>query len=149
MLRVRPAEYGISSTTAFTWAPSRVILLAMMRPISPEPRMTRFLPGIIPSMFTNFCAFPAVNIPAHLDPGILSAPLGRSRQPIASMMALACMVKMPSILFTAVISLSLLKSITMVLVLYLIFLSSIIFIKRSAYSGPVSSSLNTCNPKPL
>ena len=39
-------EYGISSQTAFTFAPSRVILLAMMSPISPEPRITTSLPGI-------------------------------------------------------------------------------------------------------
>ena len=39
-------EYGISSQTALTFAPSRVILLAIIRPISPEPRITTSLPGI-------------------------------------------------------------------------------------------------------
>ena len=35
---------SISSTTAMTWAPSSVILLAMIIPISPEPRITIFFP---------------------------------------------------------------------------------------------------------
>ena len=41
-------------------------------------------PGIFPSIFTKRCAVPAEKIPAGRYPGMLSAPLGRSRQPIAN-----------------------------------------------------------------
>ena len=60
MLRLSPLEYGISSTHASTFAPWNVMRRAMMRPMSPEPRITTRLPGITPSMFTSRCAVPAV-----------------------------------------------------------------------------------------
>ena len=59
IFRFRPPEYGISSATALTSAPSKVIRLAMISPISPDPRITTFFPGIKPSMFTRRCAVPA------------------------------------------------------------------------------------------
>ena len=46
-------EYGMSSATTCTLAPSKVILLAMIRPISPEPSITTFRPGMYPSIFTS------------------------------------------------------------------------------------------------
>lgn len=45
MFLVRPAEKGITSQTSFTSAPSRVRRRAIIRPMSPEPRITTFLPG--------------------------------------------------------------------------------------------------------
>ena len=44
MFRVRPPEYGMTSMQASTFAPSSVMRRAMMRPMSPEPRMTTRLP---------------------------------------------------------------------------------------------------------
>ena len=40
MFRVSPPEYGISSSTIFTSAPSRRMRRAMIRPISPDPKIT-------------------------------------------------------------------------------------------------------------
>ena len=96
ILRLRPEEYGISSTTARTFAPSRVILLAIMRPMSPEPRMTTLLPGIFPWILVKYCAVPALNIPAPLSPGMFSAPLGLSLQPMARTMDLVSITLTPS-----------------------------------------------------
>ena len=83
MFRLKPPEYGMISTTFLTFAPSSVIRLAIIRPMSPEPNITTSRPGIRPSMFTNFCAVPAEYIPAGLKPGMLSAPRGFSRHPMA------------------------------------------------------------------
>ena len=60
MLRLSPEEYGMSSATSFTSAPSHVMRRAMMRPMSPLPRITTLRPGRKPSMFTSRCAQPAV-----------------------------------------------------------------------------------------
>ena len=60
MLRLRPEEYGISSQTIFTFAPSQVMRRAMMRPMSPEPSITTSRPGRYPSMLHRRCAQPAV-----------------------------------------------------------------------------------------
>ena len=43
-MRVRPPEYGMTSTQASTLAPSSVIRRAMIRPMSPLPRMSTRLP---------------------------------------------------------------------------------------------------------
>ena len=51
---------GMISATSFTSAPSHVMRRAMMRPMSPLPRMTTLRPGRKPSMFTSRCAQPAV-----------------------------------------------------------------------------------------
>ena len=144
-----PDEYGISSTTALTFAPSKVILLAIMRPISPLPSMTTSLPGIYPSIFISFCAVPAENIPAHLLPATLMPPLGRSLHPHATITALALYFKSPSDSLTAVTTLSPLTASTVVSSLYSISRLVTSSIYLCAYSGPVSSSLNVCSPKPL
>ena len=47
-------EYGISSQTAFTLAPSSIIRLAIISPISPEPKITTSFPGRYPFIFTYF-----------------------------------------------------------------------------------------------
>ena len=72
------------SMHASTFAPWNVRRRAMMRPMSPDPRITTRLPGMMPSMFTRRCTVPAVYTPAGRVPGVISAPRGRSRQPIAS-----------------------------------------------------------------
>ena len=59
MLRFNPPEYGINSATTLTFAPSNVIRLAMISPISPDPKITTSRPGMKPSIFTNLCAVPA------------------------------------------------------------------------------------------
>ena len=89
IFRFNPPEYGISSATTCTSAPSRVILLAMIRPISPDPRITTLRPGRYPSMLTRRCAVPAEKMPAGRYPGILSAPRERSLHPIARITAFA------------------------------------------------------------
>ena len=55
---------------------------AMISPISPDPKISTFLPTIYPSIFTYLCAAPAVNTPAGRSPGIAMAPLVLSRHPI-------------------------------------------------------------------
>ena len=82
-MRVRPPEYGMISTQARTFAPSSVIRRAIIRPISPEPRISTRLPTIKPSQFKSRCAVPAVKIPAGLVPGVPIAPRVLSRHPIA------------------------------------------------------------------
>ena len=148
ILRVSPPESSMISQTAFTSAPSNVILLAMIRPISPDPKMTIFLPGIYPFMFTNFCAVPAVITPEGLSPARLRAPLGLSLHPIASTTASAFILKHP-VSFIHVTILSLDKSVTVVSVSSCTPSSKVICSYLSPYSGPVSSSLNLCSPNPL
>jgi len=87
MFRVSPPESSMISHTASTLAPSNVILRAIIRPMSPEPRITIRFPGINPFIFTNFWAVPAVITPAGLSPGVIRAPLGLSRHPMASIKA--------------------------------------------------------------
>ena len=50
----------MTSATAWTLAPSRVMRRAIIRPMSPLPRITTSRPGISPSMFTSRWAVPAV-----------------------------------------------------------------------------------------
>ena len=88
MLRFNPLEYGQSSTHPTTFAPSKLIRLAMISPISPDPKISTFLPTIYPSIFTYLCAAPAVNTPAGRSPGIAMAPLVLSRHPIFKIMDL-------------------------------------------------------------
>ena len=45
ILRFKPPEYGISSATQSTFAPSSVMRRAMIRPMSPLPRITTRRPG--------------------------------------------------------------------------------------------------------
>ena len=71
------------------YAPSKVILRAIIIPISPEPRTTTSRPGIYPSILIYLWAVPAVNIPAGLFPGIAIASRVLSRHPIARTTALA------------------------------------------------------------
>ncbi len=149
MFLISPPEYGISSHTAFTSAPSSVMRLAMIRPISPEPRITASLPGRHPFWFTSFCAVPALKIPAGRVPAIFSAPFGRSRQPMASTTAFASTVKIPSSSLAAVMILSGDTASTMVLYFTEIPSSRTFFSYFQAYSGPVSSSPKRCSPKPL
>ena len=49
----------MTSATAWTFAPSNVIRRAMIRPMSPLPRITTSRPGISPSIFTSRWAVPA------------------------------------------------------------------------------------------
>ena len=63
-MRFKPPEYGISSATQSTFAPSSVMRRAMIRPMSPLPRITTRRPGRQPSMLTSRCAVPAVKMPA-------------------------------------------------------------------------------------
>ena len=77
------------------------------------------------------------------------APLGRSLQPMARMMAPASMVKMPSSSLVAVISLSGETDSTMVFSFTGMPSSRTCFSYLQAYSGPVSSSPKRCRPKPL
>jgi len=121
----------------------------MISPISPEPRITIFFPGINPSTLTNRCAVPAVYIPAGLVPGMFSAPRVLSRHPIARMTAFAFILSNPSSELTAEIILSCEISNTIVFSFTSIPSSSTCRMNLSAYSGPVSSSLNNCSPKPL
>ena len=93
---VNPAEYGMISTTAFTSIPLQRKRRAIIRPISPEPTITADLPGSLPLQLSNFCAAPAVKIPAGLPPGVAIAPLVRSRHPAASKRALAFMCFTPN-----------------------------------------------------
>ena len=130
------------SATHCTFAPSRVIRLAMIRPISPDPRITTFLPGIKPSRFTSFCAVPAEYTPAGRDPGMLRAPLGLSLQPMARITAFGLIWNIPFSSFISVSVLSLLKSITIVSKSTSISRSATMSSYLPAYSGPVSSSLN-------
>ena len=148
MLRLRPEEYGISSTTANTFAPSISILLAMIRPMSPEPSITTLFPGILPSMFVKYWAVPALNMPAGLSPGIFKAPLGLSLHPIASTMAFVSIVFTPSSSFMYVTEWGETDN-TVVFNRNGIFSFSTISIYLNAYSGPVSSSLNVWSPNPL
>ena len=60
---------------------------AMLRPLSPEPRMATRRPGSTPWRLTRRCARPAVNTPAGRSPGTRMAPWVRSRAPIASTVA--------------------------------------------------------------
>ena len=122
---------------------------AMMRPMSPEPRITTRLPGMIPSMFTSRCAVPAVNTPAGRVPGMSSAPRGRSLHPIASTMDFALKMRMPCTGEIVVTAWSAETSSTIVRHSIGIFSSFTLSMKRCAYSGPVSSSLKRCSPKPL
>ena len=143
----------MSSQTASTFAPSRVIRRAMMRPMSPEPRMTARFPGSSPLRLTNFWAAPAVYTPAGRVPGMPIAPRGRSRQPIARMTARARSFKYPSRGLTAVTifapSFSVPSSRTIVSSRYGMPFSTVSRAKRAAYSGPVSSSRKRWSPKPL
>ena len=43
---------------------AKAVILAMIRPISPEPKITTFRPGRYPSILTRRCAVPAEKIPA-------------------------------------------------------------------------------------
>ena len=73
---------------------------AMMSPMSPEPKITTRFPGMRPSRFTSFCAVPAVKMPAQRQPGVPSAPRGRSLHPIARMTASASTATIPSVRLT-------------------------------------------------
>ena len=85
MLRVRPEGVGFASYTPSTCAPSSVRRRAMMRPMSPLPRMTHFFVGRTPSRFVKCCAVPAVNTPAGRVPWMDTCFAVRSRQPVARM----------------------------------------------------------------
>ena len=149
MFLLSPPEKGMSSATHATCAPSSVMRRAMMRPMSPDPRITTSLPGRRPSMLTSLWAVPAVKTPAGLNPGMLSAPRGRSRQPMARMMAPAWMRTRPSRSLTQVTVRSSETSRTIVSSMTSMPAESTRSSKRAAYSGPVSSSLNVMRPKPL
>ena len=92
---------------------------------------------------------PAENTPAGRKPGIFSAPRERSRQPMAKMTAPASTVNRPSSRLTAVTTFSGEMLSTIAPSLYGICKAFARSSKRAAYSGPVSSSLNVCRPKPL
>ena len=95
MLRLRPLAWAMSSNTPTTSTPSSVRRRAMIRPMSPEPRMATRRPGSTPSTLTNFWASPAVITPDGRSPGIRIAPRVRSRAPLASTTAPASMVRTP------------------------------------------------------
>ena len=86
------------------------------------------------------------------------APLALSLQPIASITVFAAIWKSPSVRFIAVTILSFDPfsdsspveiSMTIVFSLYSMPSSLTSLINLPAYSGPVSSSLKVCSPKPL
>ena len=87
---------------------------AMMRPMSPEPRMTTSLPGMRPSRLVNFWAVPAVKMPGQRSPGVPREPRGRSRQPMQRITALAWICSSPFLRETQVTTLSAETSRTMV-----------------------------------
>ena len=62
------------SATQTTFAPSRVRRLAIIKPISPLPKITTLLPVMNPVILQIFCAVPAVVMPATLSPGSIIAP---------------------------------------------------------------------------
>ena len=66
-----------------------------MRPMSPEPMMTTFLPKAMLRMFMRYWTTPAVYTPAGRFPGTARAPRVRSRQPVDRMTALAWTSKRP------------------------------------------------------
>src|SRR5699024_9032570 len=80
---------------------------------------------------------------------MFKAPRGRSRQPMASTTAVGCSWNRPSVRFMAVTVLSAARSSTMVWGLQGMRRWLACWMKRKAYSGPVSSSLKVCSPKPL
>ncbi len=89
---------------------------------------------------------------------MLRAPLALSLQPIASITVFAAIWKSPSVRFIAVTILSFDPfsdsspveiSMTIVFSLYSMPSSLTSLINLPAYSGPVSSSLKVCRPKPL
>ena len=100
-------------------------------------------------MFTSRWAVPAEKIPAGRLPGMCMAPRGRSRQPMHSTMAPAWISSMPLSRLVQVRTLSREMSSTMVFSWMGMFMSFTRRMKRQAYSGPVSSSLKVCRPKPL
>ena len=154
ILRRRPLGVGLISNTPATRAPANVRRRAMMRPMSPEPRITTLLPGAQPCKFMKFCAEPAENTPAGRVPGVPSAPAPRSREPVASTAAPAEMVcspcgdtistemsRAPSPPFFTRSTLASRTTCTL--------RPSSVASSREAYSGPVSSSPKRCKPKPL
>ena len=85
-------------------------------------------------------------------PGMFSAPRGRSRQPMAKMTAPASTTCRPRSRLTQVtnrLSPWRCRSTTVVDSQWGICSCSAFSINRAAYSGPVSSSLKVCRPKPL
>ena len=86
-------------------------LLAIIRPISPEPKITTFFPTIVLVKFIYLWATPALYIPAGLVPGVEIAPLVLSLHPIVKITALALYCFKPC-LVAAVTTLSLFISIT-------------------------------------
>ena len=81
------------SATPITLAPSSFIRLAMIKPISPLPKINTLLPIFNPSTFKYFWATPAHITPLGLSPGVLMAPLVLSIQPAAIMIDLVDTLK--------------------------------------------------------
>ncbi len=80
---LQPPGAGRCSATHSTWAPSKVSRRAMIRPMSPEPRITTRRPTIRFLVFIRFWAVPAVYTPCRPGAGDGDGPRVRSRQPVA------------------------------------------------------------------
>ena len=84
-----PLGYGWISNTASTLAPSNVMRLAMIMPMSPEPKIITWRPTILFFRLMYVWATPAVNTPDGRSPGIERAPRVRSLHPMARITAFA------------------------------------------------------------
>ncbi len=124
----------------------------MMRPMSPEPRMTARRPGRRPFTLTRYCASPAVKMPAGRSPWMKTWRSERSRQPVASTRARAETRRTPSVLELAASSkpprASRRISSTKAPVRAAAPEAANSAAARYAYSGPASCSRNLRRPKP-
>ena len=95
---LRASPVAFSPSTRLTLAPSSVSRLAIMRPISPEPRITTFFPGSRFWIFIIYWAVPAVYMPEGRLPGVRSCPKVLSRQRMARITVSAVRRAGPSVL---------------------------------------------------
>lgn len=146
-----PEHLGNNSYTPRTLAPSNVHLLAIIRPISPDPKITILCPGNWPFKLIIAWAKPAVYKPAGLVPWILTPWRVLSLHPTAVMSELDLNCFIPKPWTTTVTSYSLSSLVISVTYAFKTMLqpaSTACLVSVSEYSGPVNSFPYLLRPKP-